>query len=169
MKKQHAPQKTIPQKNSNASILIVQKNKKAFFEYEVLDKYECGIMLLGAEVKSIREKKVQFTDSFAKVHNTKVLLHNMHISPYKFHTHESIDPIRIRTLLLHKEEIKKIKKQIEEKGRTLIPLAVYLKNGLIKIELGIGRGKNIHDKKEHLKAKTAQREAEKEIKSYFKQ
>lgn len=156
-------------KDNNAGILIIQKNKKAYFEYEILDKYECGIMLLGAEVKSIREHKVQFTDSFAKVYERKVLLHNMHISPYKFHTHESIDPIRIRVLLLHKEEIKKLKRQIEEKGRTLIPLAIYLKKGLVKIELGLGLGKNIHDKKEDLKAKTAKREAEKEIKSYFKQ
>lgn len=155
--------------HSPSGIKIIKKNKKAFFDYEILDRYECGIILLGAEVKSIREHAIQFVDSFARIKERTLVVHNMHISPYKFYTGEQIDAVRIRQLLIHNKELKKIKRQVEEKGNTLIPLTIYLKNGLVKMELGICRGKKLHDKKELLKQKTADREAQREIKAYMKE
>lgn len=151
-----------------AGIKIIQKNKKAFFEYEILERIECGIILLGPEVKSIKENKVQFADSHARIHNGRLLLHNMHVSPYKFYTQDELNPVRVRELLVHKKELEKLKKQLEEKGRSIVPLTLYLKQGMIKVEMGVGRGKKLHDKKETLKAKTAKREAEREIKAHFK-
>ena len=149
----------------NSSIKILQKNKRAYFEYEVLEKYECGIVLLGPEVKSIKAQQVQFTDSFARIKSHVLTLHNLHVSPYKFYTEEAIDPVRIKNLLLHKEELKKITRAVEVKGRTIIPLSLYLKKGLIKLELGVCRGKKLHDKKAVIKQRDIDRDAQREIKS----
>lgn len=155
--------------SASSGIKLIQKNKKAFFEYEILDRYECGMILLGAEVKSIRENKVQFVDSFARIKNDVLTLHNMHIAPYKYHTVDALDPVRIRMLLLKKIELKKIRRLVEQKERTMIPLSLYLKHGLIKLELGVCRRKKLYDKKETLKQKTADRDSQREIKATMKE
>ncbi len=142
-------------------IVPLLKNKKATFLYSIIETYECGIVLYGFEVKSIKKKQFNFTDCYARIskHNS-VLLYHMHISPYAFAPSETYDPIRIRTLLLHKQEIHKIKRKTNEKGLTLVPIEAYTKNGLIKIALGLAKGKKLFQKKESIKERTLKREAQ---------
>ncbi len=134
-------------------------NRKAFRDYEIFDKREAGIELKGAEVKSLRAGKVNLSDSYAAIENGEVILFNLHISPYKFTTHESLDPIRPRRLLLHKREIKRLFGATAEKGLTLIPLRIYFKGPHVKIELATCRGRKRYDKRE----KIAKREADRAI------
>ena len=139
------------------------RNRQAFHLYTILDRFEAGVVLLGPEVKSIRLGQVQLKDSFASVEGGELWLHHCHVSPYKHHTHESltpVDPERKRKLLLHADEIRKLQGRVEEKGLTLVPLRLYLKNGKIKVELGLGRGKKVYDKKEALKERDIARETE---------
>lgn len=138
---------------------FVTKNRKAYHEYFITDEYEAGISLLGTEVKSIRNGHINLKDSYAKIKNNEVFLVNCHISPY---THGGIanhEPERPRKLLLRKREIQKIRKGIEEKGNTLVPLRVYITaRGLIKVALGMGKGKRNYDKRAALAEKQNQRE-----------
>jgi len=138
---------------------IISDNRYARFQYEILETFETGIELLGTEVKSIRAGKVNLRDGFALVRNAEVWLHNVHISPYNhsgnYFNHE---PLRTRRLLLHREEIRKLVGKIEQKGLTLIPLKLYFKSGWVKLTLGLGRGKKLHDKRETLKRKDDQRD-----------
>ncbi|MFZ4665805.1 MAG: SsrA-binding protein SmpB [Prochlorotrichaceae cyanobacterium] len=138
---------------------IISDNRYARFQYEILETFETGIELLGTEVKSIRAGKVNLRDGFAIVRNAEVWLHNVHISPYNhsgnYFNHE---PLRTRRLLLHREEIRKLVGKIEQKGLTLIPLKLYFKSGWVKLTLGLGRGKKLHDKRETLKRKDDQRD-----------
>ncbi len=137
---------------------IVSTNKKARFNYEIIEKIEAGIALKGTEVKSIRNRNVSIGESYAQIKENEVFLHNLHISTYEQGNRENHDPIRVRKLLLHKREIKKLAAKTQQKGLSLIPLSIYLRKGKIKVELGIGRGKRLVDKREAIKKKTIERE-----------
>ncbi len=143
---------------------IVSTNKKARFNYEIIEKIETGIALKGTEVKSIRNRNVSIGESYAQIKDDEVFLHNLHISPYEQGNRENHDPIRVRKLLLHKREIKKLVARTQQKGLSLVPLSIYLRKGKIKVELGIGRGKRLVDKRESIKKKTIEREIERIVK-----
>ncbi len=144
---------------SDAAEKVVATNKKAFHDYFILDKLEAGIVLLGTEVKSIREGRLNLRDSYAAVRKEEAFLHNCHISPYSHGNRENHDPLRDRKLLLHQREIRKLIGKTQEKGLTLIPLRVYLRRGKIKVELGLARGKKLYDKRETERRKEAERES----------
>jgi SsrA-binding protein len=137
---------------------IVATNRKARFNYEILEKIEAGISLKGTEVKSVRNKNVSIEESYAQIKNDEVFLYNLHISPYEQGNRENHDPIRVRKLLLHRHEIKKLIAKIQQKGLSLIPLSIYTRKGIIKVELAVGRGKRLIDKRESLKKKAVERE-----------
>ncbi len=143
---------------------IVSTNKKARFNYEIIEKIEAGISLKGTEVKSVRNKNVSIGESYAQIKNNEVFLHHLHISPYEQGNRENHDPIRVRKLLLHKQEIKKLVSKIQLKGLSLVPLSIYLKKGKIKIELAVGRGKRLVDKRESLKKRAVDREIARVVK-----
>lgn len=151
--------------SSSGGIKIAADNRQARYQYEILDTYEAGIALLGTEVKSIREGKVNLRDGFANVKRGEVWLHNVHISPHSMtsltYNHE---PRRVRKLLLHKQEIRKLIGQTEQKGLTLVPLKMYFKEGRVKVVIALGRGKKLHDKRESLKKKQDTREIARAIK-----
>ncbi|MDI9611631.1 MAG: SsrA-binding protein SmpB [Acidobacteriota bacterium] len=142
----------------------IASNKKAYYQYFILDKLEAGISLLGTEVKAIREGRLNLKDSYALVRNGEVWLHNCHISPYSHGNRENHEPTRPRKLLLHRQEIRKLIGKTQEKGLTLTPLRVYFKRGKIKVELGVARGKKLVDKRESERKKEADREAAAAIK-----
>lgn len=143
----------------------IVKNRKAWHEYEVLEKYEAGIALVGTEVKSIRAGKIKITEAFCQINNHMELeLHQMHISHYEFGNRHNHPPDRIRKLLMHKKEIKRIFQKVKEKGLTLVPLSMYFKKGYIKVEIGLCKGKKLHDKRQDMKARDAKREVDREIK-----
>jgi SsrA-binding protein len=137
---------------------IIAKNRKAFYQYEILEKIECGIVLTGTEVKSLRNKDVSINDSFAQLDNGEAFLYEMHIGEYKQGNRQNHEPKRKRKLLLHKREISKIAGKVQQKGYTLIPLSIYFKNGLAKLEIAIARGKSMFDKREDIKKRTVERE-----------
>ena len=143
---------------------IVSTNKKARFNYEIIEKIEAGIALKGTEVKSIRNRNVSIGESYAQIKDDEVFLHNLHITLYEQGNRENHDPIRVRKLLLHKHEIKKLVAKTQQKGRSLVPLSIYLRKGKIKVELAIGRGKRLVDKRESIKKKTIEREIERIVK-----
>lgn len=142
----------------------LSKNKKAFHDFEILENFEAGIVLNGDEVKSIRAGQVNFKGSFVDVFNEEAFMNEAHVSRYKFSSRKEYDPTRRRKLILHKKEISKIAGQISQKGVTAVPLEAYLKKGLIKISIGICRGKKLYDKRESLK----KRDIEKDIKIQLK-
>ena len=142
------------EKEEHASI----SNRRARFEYEILDSYEAGIVLKGSEVKSLRAGKANLQDSYALVKNGEVWLLNMHISPYEQANQFNHDPIRTRKLLLNKNEIAKLQVKTNEKGLALVPLKLYFKKGNAKIQLGIAKGKKLHDKRESIKERDVERE-----------
>ena len=137
---------------------IVSTNRKARFNYEILEKIEAGISLKGTEVKSVRNKNVSIEESYAQIRNDEVFLYNLHISPYEQGNRENHDPIRVRKLLLHRHEIKKLIAKIQQKGLSLVPLSIYTRKGIIKVELAVARGKRLIDKREAIKKKTIERE-----------
>mgnify|MGYP001216762241 CR=1 FL=1 len=138
---------------------IIATNKKASFSYTLSDRFLCGIQLKGSEIKSIRAKQVNMTDSYCIFENEEIWLKNLDIIQYKFSQEEAYQPKRIRKLLLNKIEIKKIKRKIDEKGMSLIPTKLVInEKGIAKIEISIAKGKKIYDKRESLKAKDARRE-----------
>ncbi len=145
-------------------IRYVARNRKARHDYHILNSLEAGLELRGAEVKSLREGKVNISDSYAVVENREVILKNLHISPYKMATEPGYDPIRPRRLLLHKREIRKLFAQTEQKGHTLIPLAIYFRRNLAKIELAVAAGRKKYDKRQAL----SEAEAEKKMKQALK-
>jgi SsrA-binding protein len=136
---------------------IVQ-NKKARFEYEILDTIEAGIVLKGTEVKSVRLKKVNIQDSYARIKDGEAFLYGMNISPYESGNIFNHDPLRVRKLLLHKQEIKRLTGKQQEKGLTLVPLKVYWKNGKVKVLLGLAKGKTLYDKRHDIKKRDSDRE-----------
>lgn len=143
----------------DASEKLFATNKKAFHDYFILEKLEAGIVLVGTEVKSIREARINLKDSYAMVKQGEAFLLNCHISPYSHGNRQNHDPTRTRKLLLHDKEIRKLIGKTQEKGLTLVPLRVYLRRGKIKVELGIARGKKLHDKRETERRKEMDQEA----------
>ncbi|MED4588692.1 SsrA-binding protein SmpB [Priestia flexa] len=139
---------------------VVAQNKKARHDYFIEETYETGIVLQGTEIKSIRNGRVNLKDSFARVQNGEVFLHNMHVSPYEQGNRYNHEPLRTRKLLLHKREINKLIGYTKETGYSLVPLKIYLKNGFAKVLLGLGKGKKKYDKREDLKHKEAKRDIE---------
>jgi len=142
---------------------VVARNRKARHEYEVLDTYEAGIELKGPEVKSLRAGGVAFQDAHARIEGGQVWLHNLHISPYEQANRNNVDPLRARRLLLNRAEIRKLASSTDEKGLTLVPLEIYFFRGLAKLQLAVARGKKLHDKRETLKRKQQDREAQRAI------
>jgi SsrA-binding protein len=145
----------------------VAKNSKARFEYEIIEEFEAGIVLTGSEVKSMRLKKVAIVDSYGVIKGHEVFLINMRIEPYLYGHHFNHEPARTRKLLLHKKEINRLKGKLAEKGWALIPLKIYFKNNkTVKILLGLCKGKKLHDKRQSIKDKDLNRDAQRELKSY---
>ncbi|MCK9230314.1 MAG: SsrA-binding protein SmpB [Syntrophales bacterium] len=140
------------------------RNKRAYVDYAIGDVFEAGIVLVGTEVKSLREGRANLKDSYGTIRNGEVYLEGMHISPYIHGNRFNHDPLRTRKLLLHKREIRRLYGKFQEKGLTLVPIRAYFRNGKVKIEIGIGRGKKLYDKREDLKRKTDRREMERAIK-----
>lgn len=144
---------------------IIANNKKAFFDYEILEKFIAGIVLLGCEIKSIREGKINLKGSYIVIKQDEVWMKNVHISPYKFST-DKVDPIRERKLLLNKREIKKIQQKLNEQGITCAPLAIGLEKNFAKVEIALVRGKKKYDKRADLKKKDQDREIARKIKKF---
>ena len=147
-------------KKAPAGQKIIAQNKTARLNYFIEDIYEAGIALVGTEVKALREGKANLKDSYALVKDGEVFVHEMHISPYTFGNRENHDPLRVRKLLLHKGEIKRLYGKSRERGLALIPLKLYFKSGKVKLEIGVGRGKKLYDKRESLRVKDDRREIE---------
>jgi SsrA-binding protein len=148
-------------------IKIIAENRQARHEYFVFDTFEAGVVLKGDEVKSIRQGAVNLKDSFAVIIKGEVFLRNCHITPYEKGSYFNSEARRDRKLLLNRSEISKLTGKVSEKGLTLIPLKIYLKSGLVKVELGLCQGKKLYDKRETLKRKTQEREAQRAIKEYY--
>ncbi|MBR2409914.1 MAG: SsrA-binding protein SmpB [Lachnospiraceae bacterium] len=146
------------------AVKLIANNKKAYFDYFIEEKYEAGIELFGTEVKSLRMGKCSIKESFIRIERGEVYVYGMHISPYEKGNIFNKDPLRVRKLLLHKREIMKLSGEIAQKGYTLVPLSVYLKGSLVKVEVGLAKGKKLYDKRETLAKKDQRREAEKEFK-----
>lgn len=149
----------------NSEHKIIVKNRKALHDYQIIDSLEAGISLKGTEVKSLRLGKVNIRDSFAKLKDGEVFLHGLHISPYKQGNRFNHDPLRIRRLLLHKREINRLVGKIQEKGFTLIPLELYWKNGICKVNLAVAKGKHLYDKRDAIARKSAERRIERVLKN----
>ena len=137
---------------------IICNNKKAYHDFFIEEKFEAGMVLTGTEVKSLRMGKANLNDSFALVRNGEAFLNNLHISPYDFGNRENHDPDRMRKLLLHKKEIVKLFSRIREQGYSLVPLRLYFKKGMVKVEMGLAKGKKLYDKREDMKQKDQKRE-----------
>lgn len=136
-------------KNPDEGLKIVARNKKAFHEFEILDRWEAGLVLLGTEVKALREGRCNLGDGYAEIRSGEAWLAKVHIGPYEMANRENHEPFRRRKLLLSRRELRKIRPRLVEKGLTLVPLKLYFnKGGLAKVELGLGRGKKLHDKRQ---------------------
>lgn len=149
---------------SKESVKLIANNKKAYHDYFIENKYEAGVALHGTEVKSIRMGKCSIKESFIRIEKGEVFVYGMHISPYEKGNIFNKDPLRPKKLLLHREEINKMEGKISEKGFTLVPLQVYLKGSLVKVEIGIAKGKKLYDKRQDIAKKDMRREAEREFK-----
>ena len=143
---------------------LIANNKKAYHDYFILDTYEAGIALDGTEVKSLRMGKCSIKESFVRIENEEVYIYGMHISPYEKGNIFNRDPLRVKKLLLHKSEIRKMKGKIAEKGYTLVPLKVYFNRSLVKVEIGLAKGKKLYDKRQDIAKKDQRREAERDFK-----
>ena len=143
---------------------LIANNKKAYHDYFILEKYEVGLVLHGTEVKSLRMGKCSIKESFIRVEDGEMYIYGMHISPYEKGNIFNKDPLRVRKLLLHKLEIRRLMSKIKEKGYTLVPLQVYFKGSLVKVEIGLARGKKLYDKRADLAKKDQRRELEKDFK-----
>ena len=146
-------------------IKLIANNKKAYFDYFILEKYEAGIELFGTEVKSVRLGHCSVKESFVRIDKAQVYIYGMHISPYEKGNIFNKDPLRVRRLLLHKTEITKLASKLKEKGLTLVPLRVYFKNSLVKVELGLARGKKNYDKRDSIAKKDQQRDIDRSLKN----
>jgi SsrA-binding protein len=144
---------------------LICSNKKAYHEYFIEEKLEAGMVLQGTEVKSLRAGNVNLTDSFMLIREGEAFLHNLHISPYEFGNRANHQPDRQRKLLLHSKEISRLYGRVREQGYSVIPLRLYFKNGLVKVEIGLAKGKKLYDKREDLKKKDMQREMSQALKA----
>ena len=149
---------------SKESVKLIANNKKAYHDYFILDTYEAGIALHGTEVKSLRMGKCSIKESFIRIENGEVFIYGMHISPYEKGNIFNKDPLRVKKLLLHKAEINKLLGKIKEKGMSVVPLKVYLKGSLVKVEIGLSKGKKLYDKRDDIAKKDQKREAERDFK-----
>lgn len=149
-------------------IKLIAKNRRAFYEYEILDTVEAGIALTGTEVKSLRQNNLSFADSWVQIKNNEAYLIGMHIPPYDQGNRFNVDPLRERKLLLHKSEIRRLEADIMQKGLTLVPVKIYFKRGLVKLEVGIARGKQLHDKRRSQQEREAKRAIESKMKEQQK-
>ncbi|HOQ17849.1 MAG TPA: SsrA-binding protein SmpB [Defluviitaleaceae bacterium] len=149
---------------TNSDIKIIAQNKKAYHDYFIEDTYEAGISLTGTEVKSVRMGKVSIKESYIRIKDGEVFILNMHINPYEKGNIFNKDPLRTRKLLLHKREISKLMGAVAQKGYTIVPLKVYLKGSLVKVLIGVAKGKKLYDKREDIAKKDQRRQAEKEFK-----
>lgn len=147
---------------------VIATNRKARHEYFVEDTIEAGLALTGTEVKSIRQGKVNVKESYAAIEKGEVFIYGMHISPYEQGNIYNVDPLRKRKLLLHKREIRKLNSIIMQKGYTLVPLRVYIKNGLVKLELAIAKGKKLYDKRQDIAKKDAERRMKQHLSEKYK-
>lgn len=143
---------------------LIANNKKAYHDYFIEDKLECGVALHGTEVKSMRMGKCSIKEAFIRIENGEVYVYGMHVSPYEKGNIFNKDPLRVKKLLLHRQEINKLVGKIKEKGYTLVPLQVYFKSGKVKVEIGLARGKKLYDKREDIAKKDQRRETEREFK-----
>lgn len=143
---------------------LIANNKKAYHDFFIDETYECGIALHGTEVKSMRMGKCSIKEAFVRIEDGEVFVYGMHVSPYEKGNIFNKDPLRVKKLLLHKYEINKLLGKIKEKGYTLVPLQVYFKDGKVKVEIGLARGKKLYDKREAIAKMDQRREAEKEFK-----
>jgi SsrA-binding protein len=150
-------------KSEPAGIKVIAKNKKARHEYEILDTWEAGLVLMGTEVKALRNGRVNLGDAYGEIRQGEAWIVKMHIGPYEMGNRENHEPFRRRKLLLTRREIRKIRPKLEEQGLTLVPLQIYFKKGLVKIQIGLGRGKKIHDKRDAKAKKDVQRRIAKEM------
>ena len=148
------------------SIIDIITNKKARFNYEIVDTFEAGIVLRGTEVKSIRQKKVSIQESYARIKNNEVYIVGMNITPYEMGNRYNHEADRERKLLLHRQEIKRLTGKLQEKGFTLVPMKVYIKNGKVKLLLGLGKGKAAYDKRKTIQKRDIERDMQREIKRY---
>ena len=164
MKEKKQGQGSARAKRSEASPKGIATNRKAFRDYEILETMEAGIVLVGTEVKSLREGRANLRDSFARIKEGEAYLYNVHISPYGQAAINNHEPRRTRKLLLHKRELNKLTGRVAEKGLTLVPLKLYFKRGKAKVELALAKGKRFYDKREVLKARTHQREMDSALK-----
>ncbi|MBR5328800.1 MAG: SsrA-binding protein SmpB [Firmicutes bacterium] len=149
-------------------IKVAATNRRAHHEYFILETIEAGIALTGTEVKSLRQGKANVNDAFARVDNGECILYDMHISPYDFGNRFNPDPRRPRKLLLHKKEIMKLHSEIREKGLTLVPLKLYFVRGMVKVELGLAKGKKLYDKRDDIAKKEANRKIDRAIKEFYR-
>ena len=147
-----------------SSVKLVSNNKKAYHDYFIEEKYEAGISLAGTEVKSLRMGKCSLKESFIRVENGELFIYGMHISPYEKGNIFNKDPLRVRKLLLHRHEINRIAGQMTQKGYTIVPLQIYFKGSLVKVEIALARGKKLYDKRQDIAKKDMRREAEKDFK-----
>jgi SsrA-binding protein len=147
------------------NIKVIATNKKAHFDYEILENYEAGIELTGPEVKSIREGHISLKESFATVKDNQVWLNGAHVSPYKPAADNNAEPTRARRLLLKRSEIDELIGKVQTAGFTLVPIKIYFAHGIIKVEIGLARGKKLHDKRQVLKNRTIEREMQQELKN----
>ena len=150
------------------SVKVISANRKAYHEYEILKSYEAGIELTGTEIKSIRAGRVNIRDAYAYPQDGELWLHNAHIARYDPANRFNHEPLRQRKLLLHKDEIRELASKVAEKGFTIVPLKLYLKDGLAKLELGLARGKKLYDKRESIAKRDAQRAIERATKAHVK-
>jgi len=139
------------------NIKLIARNRKALRDYEILDRFEAGIELMGAEVKSLRGGKINLGDAYASVEQGQLILKNLHITPYKMASGVELDPLRERRLLMHRKEINRLKARIEQKGMTLVLLSIYFKRSLAKVELGLGQGRKKYDKRQAIAKADADR------------
>ena len=144
---------------------LLAENRKAGYDYEFLDHWEAGVVLLGTEVKAIREGKVNLRDSYARMEGSELWMYNVHVSPYSHRGYASHEPLRKRKLLLNRAEIRKLIGRTVEKGLTLVPTRMYLKNGRVKVNIALARGKKSHDKRETIKKREADRETRAAVKT----
>lgn len=148
--------------NGTMSVKVIATNKKAYFDYEITDTYEAGVVLTGPEVKSIKNGHISIKESYAVVKDSEIWLLNAHVSPYQYST-QNEEPTRSRKLLLKKSEVNSLLGKIQQKGLTLVTTKVYLKNGLVKIEIGLGKGKKKHEKKQKIKERDIERDMNRDI------
>ncbi|NLK63446.1 MAG: SsrA-binding protein SmpB [Fusobacteria bacterium] len=146
--------------------MILASNKKAYFDYFILEKYEAGIELKGSEVKSIKAGKVSIKESYVRIMKNEIVIINMNVTKYDYMKLYEIDEKRTRKLLLHRREINKLSGKVAQGGFTIVPLSVYIKNGLVKIEIALAKGKKIYDKREELAKKTQKRDVERALKEF---